>query len=264
MKEKELTIGDDVILKIIRKYTFEAGVRNLERNIETIVRKATRKLVENEKLKNIKIDIKNLKDYLGVETNSYNEANKKDQVGVSTGLAYTEFGGDLLYIEALKFDGSGKLLITGKLGDVMKESVEAAFSYVRSKAKDFDITSKIFNKYDFHLHVPEGATPKDGPSAGVAISSALMSCLTGLKVRSDTAMTGEITLTGKVLPIGGLKEKLLAALRGNIKNVLIPKENVKDLEKIPDKVKKEIKIIPIETIEEAFKFLLVGYKKNKK
>ena len=264
LKEKELTIGDDVILKIIRKYTFEAGVRNLERNIETIVRKATRKLVENEKLKNIKIDIKNLKDYLGVETNSYNEANKKDQVGVSTGLAYTEFGGDLLYIEALKFDGSGKLLITGKLGDVMKESVEAGFSYVRSKAKDFNITSKIFNKYDFHLHVPEGATPKDGPSAGVAISSALMSCLTGLKVRSDTAMTGEITLTGKVLPIGGLKEKLLAALRGNIKNVLIPKENVKDLEKIPDKVKKEIKIIPIETIEEAFEFLLVGYKKNKK
>ena len=261
LKEKELIIGDDVVLKIIRKYTFEAGVRNLERNIETVVRKATRKLVENEKLKSIKVDVKNLKDYLGVETNSYNEANKKDQVGVSTGLAYTEFGGDLLYIEALKFDGNGKLLITGKLGDVMKESVEAAFSYVRSKAKDFNITSKIFNKYDFHLHVPEGATPKDGPSAGVAISSALMSCLTGLKVRSDTAMTGEITLTGKVLPIGGLKEKLLAALRGDIKNVLIPKENVKDLEKIPDKVKKEMKIIPIETIEEAFKFLLVGYNK---
>ena len=262
LKDEELDIGDDVILKIIRNYTFEAGVRNLERNIEQIVRKATKKLVENPKTKKIKVTTKNLKDYLGVEKNTYNEANKKDQVGVSTGLAYTEFGGDLLYIEALKFDGSGKLLITGKLGDVMKESVEAAFSYVRSKAGDFNITSKIFNKYDFHLHVPEGATPKDGPSAGVAISSTLMSCLTGLKVRSDTAMTGEITLTGKVLPIGGLKEKLLAALRGNIKNVLIPKENVKDLEKIPDKVKNGMKIIPIETIDEAFKFLLVGYNKK--
>lgn len=259
LKPEELSIDNKTILKIIRNYTFEAGVRNLERNIETIVRKVTRKLVENPELRKIKVDAKNLKDYLGVEKNSYNEANKKDQVGVSTGLAYTEFGGDLLYIEALKFDGNGKLLITGKLGDVMKESVEAAFSYVRSKASDFKITSKIFNKYDFHLHVPEGATPKDGPSAGVAISSALMSCLTGLKVRSDTAMTGEITLTGKVLPIGGLKEKLLAALRGNIKNVLIPKENVKDLEKIPEKVQKEMKIVPIETIEEAFEFLLVGY-----
>ena len=199
-----------------------------------------------------------------MEKNSYNEANKTDSVGVSTGLAYTDFGGDLLYIEALKFDGNGKLLITGKLGDVMKESVEAGFSYVRSKASEMGITSKVFNKYDFHLHVPEGATPKDGPSAGVAISSALMSTLTGLKVRSDTAMTGEITLTGKVLGIGGLKEKLLAALRGNIKNVLIPKDNVKDLEKIPENVKKNLNIKPIEKIEEAFEFLLVGYDKKKK
>ncbi len=260
LKKEEFEIDDKTILTIIRKYTFEAGVRNLERNIETLIRKATTKIVKDKTLKKIVINEENLHDYLGVEKNSYNEANKEDKVGVSTGLAYTEFGGDLLYLEALKFDGNGKLNITGKLGDVMKESVEAAFSYVRSKASEMGISSKMFNKYDFHLHVPEGATPKDGPSAGVAIASALMSCLANLKVRSDTAMTGEITLTGKVLPIGGLKEKLLAALRGNVKNVLIPKENVKDLEKIPKKVQTDMNIIPIETIEEAFKYLLIGYK----
>lgn len=262
LSEEEFKINDDAIIKIIRNYTFEAGVRGLERNIEKLIRKATKKIVESNKIKKVSINTKNLKDYLGVEKNSYNKANKNNEIGISTGLAYTDFGGDLLYIEALKFDGNGKLLITGKLGDVMKESVEAAFSYVRSKASNMGITSKVFNKYDFHLHVPEGATPKDGPSAGVAISSALMSTLTGLKIRSDTAMTGEITLIGKVLPIGGLKEKLLAALRGNIKNVLIPEENVKDLEKIPEKVKEQLNIMPIKTIEEAFKFLLVNYKIN--
>ncbi|MDR1494698.1 MAG: endopeptidase La [Rickettsiales bacterium] len=257
--EEEFSISDEAILKIIRNYTIEAGVRNLERNIEKIMRKITRKIVENEDVKRIEIDENNVKDYLSVEKNSFNKANKEDSLGVSTGLAYTEFGGDLLYIEALKFDGNGKLLITGKLGDVMKESAEAAFSYVRSKASKMHISSKIFNKYDFHLHIPEGATPKDGPSAGVAMSAALMSALSGLKVRSDTAMTGEITLTGKVLPIGGLKEKLLAALRGNVKYVLIPKENIKDLEKIPNKVKEELNLIPLETIEEAFNWLLIGY-----
>lgn len=263
LKKEEFEIDDKTILTIIRKYTFEAGVRNLERNIETLIRKATTKIVKDKELKKIIINEENLHDYLGVEKNSYNEANKEDKIGVSTGLAYTEFGGDLLYLEALKFDGSGKLNITGKLGDVMKESVEAAFSYVRSKAGEMGISSKVFNKYDFHLHVPEGATPKDGPSAGVAIASALMSCLANLKVRSDTAMTGEITLTGKVLPIGGLKEKLLAALRGNIKNVLIPKENVKDLEKIPKKVQTDMNIVPVETIEEAFEHLLIGYETKK-
>ena len=263
LSSDEFNIDDDTILKIIRNYTFEAGVRNLDRNIEKIIRKVTKKLVENPELKAIKVDKESLKEYLGVEKNSYNEANKEDKVGVSTGLAYTEFGGDLLYLEVLKFDGSGKLLITGKLGDVMKESVEAAFSYVRSKAGDINITSKVFNKYDFHVHVPEGATPKDGPSAGVAIASALMSSLSGLKIRSDTAMTGEITLTGKVLPIGGLKEKLLAAMRGNIKHVLIPKENMKDLEKIPDNVKENMDIRPIENIEEAFSWLIKDWNKRK-
>lgn len=264
LRDGEFHIDDAALLKVIRNYTFEAGVRNLERNIEKLVRKATRKLVENPKLKRISIDRGNLKDYLGVENNSYNEANKEDRVGVSTGLAYTDFGGDLLYLEALKFDGSGKLLITGKLGDVMKESAEAAFSYVRSQASKLGITSKIFNKYDFHIHVPEGATPKDGPSAGVAMASALMSSLSGFKIRSDTAMTGEITLTGNVLPIGGLREKLLASLRGNIKNVLIPKENMKDLEKVPDNVKKGIRIEPIERVEEAFAYLMDGWDRNVK
>ncbi|MDR2777513.1 MAG: endopeptidase La [Rickettsiales bacterium] len=264
LEEDEFAIADSAILKIIRNYTAEAGVRNLERSIEKLMRKTARKIVENRDVKRIEINEDNIKDYLSVEKNSFNRANKEDSVGVSTGLAYTEFGGDLLYIEALKFDGSGKLLITGKLGDVMKESAEAAFSYVRSKASSIHINSKIFNKYDFHLHIPEGATPKDGPSAGVAMSVALMSALSGLKIRSDTAMTGEITLTGKVLPIGGLKEKLLAALRGDVKHVMIPKENLKDLEKIPAKVREELDIIPLETIEKAFDWLIAGYSEKSK
>ena len=262
--DKQMSITDEAIYSIIRKYTFEAGVRELERKIETIVRKITRKIVENPKTKKISVEPKNLKEFLSVEIFDYTEAQKEDTVGLATGMAYTEMGGDLLYIEALKFDGSGKINTTGKLGDVMKESVQAGFSYVRSKAGEIGITAKEFNKFDFHLHVPEGATPKDGPSAGVAIATALMSSITGLKIRSDTSMTGEITLLGKVLPIGGLKEKLLSALRGRIKNVLIPEKNVKDLEKLPDKVKKELNIIPISTVEEAFKFLLVGYDKMKK
>lgn len=258
--ENEFTIEDSAIIEIIRRYTFEAGVRNLERCIETLIRKTTTRIVEDNMITMINIDCSNIKDFLGVEKFDYNKANKEPQIGVSNGLAYTEYGGDILYIEALKFNGTGKLLSTGKLGEVMKESIEASFSYVRSKAESFGIKAEIFNKYDFHLHVPEGATPKDGPSAGIAVSTALMSALTGLKIRNDFAMTGEITLTGKVLPIGGLKEKLLGALRGNIKKVIIPFDNVKDLEKIPEKVKTQMEIIPVKTIEEAFKLLLIGYK----
>jgi ATP-dependent Lon protease len=261
---EKVNLSEKIIREIIQKYTFESGVRGLERELETVIRKITRKIVEGANAKSVVVNKDNLKDFLGVEKYSFNTNDKIDKVGVSTGLAYTEMGGDLLYLEALKFDGGGKLNITGKLGEVMKESVQAAFSYVRSKASERGVTSKIFNKFDFHVHVPEGATPKDGPSAGVAISAALMSCLLDAKIRSDTAMTGEITLTGKVLPIGGLKEKLLAALRGNIKNVLIPQDNVKDLEKIPEKVKKEMKIAPIKTIEEAFKFLIEGYDNTEK
>ena len=262
LKEKEFSITDDAIIQIIRRYTFEAGVRNLERNIEKLLRKITKKLVENKEIKSVDITLDNLKEFLGIETYDYNHAGEEPKLGITNGLAYTEFGGDILYIEALKFDGTGKLLTTGKLGDVMKESAEAGFSYVRSKAGDFGITSEQFNKFDFHLHVPEGATPKDGPSAGIAISGALMSILTGMKVRSDIAMTGEITLSGRVLPIGGLKEKLLGALRGGIKKAIIPYDNIKDLEKIPEKVKNNMEIIPVKTIEEVFNILLVGYKKD--
>jgi ATP-dependent Lon protease len=262
LKEGVVNFDAQILREIIRKYTFEAGVRNLEREIETVIRKTTRKVVEDPSIKKISLKKDKLKDFLGVEKYSFNANDKIDKIGVATGLAYTEMGGDLLYLEVLKFDGSGKLNTTGKLGEVMRESVQAAFSYVRSRAGERGVTSKVFNKFDFHVHVPEGATPKDGPSAGVAIAVALMSCLLDLKVRSDTAMTGEITLTGKVLAIGGLKEKLLAALRGNIQNVLIPFDNIKNLEKIPSKVKKEIKIIPIKTVEEAFEFLLAGYAKS--
>ena len=258
--ENEFTIEDSAIIEIIRRYTFEAGVRNLERCIETLIRKTTTKIVEDDMITMINIDCSNIKDFLGVEKFDYNKANKEPQIGVANGLAYTEYGGDILYIEALKFNGTGKLLSTGKLGDVMKESIEAGFSYVRSKAENFGINAETFNKYDFHLHVPEGATPKDGPSAGIAVSTALMSALTGLKIRNDFAMTGEITLTGKVLPIGGLKEKLLGALRGGIKKVIIPSDNVKDLEKIPEKVKTQMKILPVKTVDEAFKLLLIDYK----
>ncbi len=258
--ENEFTIEDSAIIEIIRRYTFEAGVRNLERCIETLIRKTSTKIVEDDMITMINIDCSNIKDFLGVEKFDYNKANKEPQIGVANGLAYTEYGGDILYIEALKFNGTGKLLSTGKLGDVMKESIEAGFSYVRSKAENFGINAETFNKYDFHLHVPEGATPKDGPSAGIAVSTALMSALTGLKIRNDFAMTGEITLTGKVLPIGGLKEKLLGALRGGIKKVIIPFDNVKDLEKIPEKVKTQMKILPVKTVDEAFKLLLIDYK----
>ena len=256
----ECEITDDALIEIIRRYTFEAGVRNLERSIETIVRKTTTKIIEDTSITTIIIDSTNVKDFLGIEKFDYNKAGESPQVGVVNGLAYTDFGGDILYIEALKFNGTGKLLSTGKLGDVMKESIEAGFSYVRSKASEFGIDGETFNKYDFHVHVPEGATPKDGPSGGVAIATALMSALTGLKVRNDFAMTGEITLTGKVLPIGGLKEKLLGALRGNIKKVIIPFGNKKDLEKVPEKVKTQMEIIPIKTLNEAFRLLLIDYR----
>ncbi|HSQ97431.1 MAG TPA: endopeptidase La [Rickettsiales bacterium] len=260
LKSNEFSIDDKSILEIIRKYTFEAGVRNLERELQKIIRKVTRKIIENPTVKKVNITTKNLHDYLGVEKFDYNKVNADDKVGVAVGLAYTDFGGDLLNIESLKFSGNGKLITTGKLGDVMKESAQAAFSYVRSIADNFDIKAKEFNKYDFHLHVPEGATPKDGPSAGVAITASLLSSMTGMKINKDVAMTGEISLTGKVMPIGGLKEKLLAALRGNIKTVIIPKANEKNLEDVPENVKKDLKIIPVDNLNDALKIIVKGYK----
>jgi ATP-dependent Lon protease len=204
----------------------------------------------------VKITRTNLNKYLGPQKHLYGEAEKADLVGMTTGLAYTEVGGDLLIIEAVVLPGKGKITVTGKLGDVMKESVEAAWSYVRSRALDFGITPPMYQNKDIHVHVPEGATPKDGPSAGVAMCTTIVSVFTGIPVDRSVAMTGEISLRGRVLPIGGLKEKLLAALRGGIKTVLIPHENVKDLEEIPDNVKRDLKIIPVTTVDEVFKLAL--------
>ena len=258
----EFTISDEAILELIRRYTFEAGVRNLSREIANLTRK-TAKVIVTKEADSLHITKENLRQYAGVEKKNFGIVREHDTIGVTTGLAYTEYGGDLLDIEALKFEGSGKIQITGRLGEVMKESAWAALSYARAIAKKFKIDAKKFNKYDFHIHVPEGATPKDGPSAGVALCVSLISVLTNRAVRKDVAMTGEITLTGKVIGIGGLKEKLLAALRGRIKTVLIPKDNVKDLEEMPKEVLEKLQIKPIAKIEEAFEECLAKETKSK-
>ncbi len=264
LDKNEFKIDDAAILNLIRRYTFEAGVRNLNREISNLARKATKEIV-TKKIKSLHITEKNLAKYAGVEKRHFGMAKDHDAVGVVTGLAYTEYGGDLLDIEVLKFEGSGKIQTTGTLGDVMKESAHIALSYARSIAKDYKIDYKKFNKFDFHIHVPEGATPKDGPSAGVALCVALISVLTDTPIKKDIAMTGEITLTGKSLEIGGLKEKLLAALRGGIKTVLIPQANAKDLQDMPKEVLNSLTIKPISRIEEALKECLVmPSKKSKK
>ena len=257
VKCSELVITDDAIRDIIRYYTREAGVRNLERELATIARKATKEiLLQKGKCVKIEVTAENLEKYLGVKRFSYGEAEKQDHIGVTTGLAWTEVGGDILFIEAVDMPGKGKVTQTGKLGDVMKESIETAYSVVRAHSKDLGIEPEIFEKTDVHVHVPEGATPKDGPSAGIAMYTTLVSVFTKTPVRKDVAMTGEITLQGRVLPIGGLKEKLLAALRGGIKTVIIPKENEKDLAEIPDNVKKGMTIIPVENVSEVLKIAL--------
>ncbi len=262
LKPKELVISEEAILSLIRKYTHEAGVRNLNREIANLARKTAKILVTNE-AQQVHITNQNLRKYAGVEKKNYGIAHKDDMIGVTTGLAYTEYGGDLLDIEALKFLGTGQVKTTGSLGDVMKESALTALSYARSMAKKIGIEAKEFNKYDFHIHVPEGATPKDGPSAGVALCVSLISILCNKKVKKDVAMTGEITLIGNVLEIGGLKEKLLAAVRGEIKTVLIPKDNLKDLEEMPKEVTRHLKIIPVQNVEQALELSLIGYKKTK-
>lgn len=263
LSKAEFSIDDEAVLILIRNYTFEAGVRNLNREIANLARKATKEIILKN-LKSLHISEKNLHKYSGVKKRHYGIAKEQDLIGVTTGLAYTEYGGDLLDIEALKFDGVGKIQITGQLGDVMKESAHAALSYARSIASELKIDSKKFNKYDFHLHVPEGATPKDGPSAGVAICVSLVSILGDFPIRKEIAMTGEITLTGKVLEIGGLKEKLLAALRGGIKTVLIPEANRKDIEEIPKEVLDQIEIKPIKHVREALDECLIrGDEKTK-
>ena len=256
LKTGELTIDDSAIVDIIRYYTREAGVRNLEREISKICRKAVKTLLLDKKLKSIKVTAKNLHDYLGVKRFEFGRADTQNRVGEVTGLAWTEVGGDLLTIETASVLGKGKLSYTGSLGDVMKESIQAAMTVVRARADKLGINPEFHEKRDIHIHVPDGATPKDGPSAGIAMCTALVSCLTGNPVKSEVAMTGEISLRGKVLPIGGLKEKLLAAHRGGIKTVIIPKDNVKDLEDIPENAKRDLNIHAVETIDEVLTIAL--------
>ncbi|VEI58264.1 lon protease [Pasteurella multocida] len=256
LKVGELVIEESAILDIIRYYTREAGVRSLEREISKICRKAVKNLLLDKKLKSIKVSAANLQEFLGVKRFEFGRADTQNRVGEVTGLAWTEVGGDLLTIETASVLGKGKLTYTGSLGDVMKESIQAAMTVVRARSEKLGIASDFHEKRDIHIHVPEGATPKDGPSAGIAMCTALVSCLTGNPVKADVAMTGEITLRGKVLPIGGLKEKLLAAHRGGIKTVIIPKENVKDLEEIPDNAKNNLVIHAVETIDEVLAIAL--------
>jgi ATP-dependent Lon protease len=252
----EWTVDDDAIVEIIRRYTREAGVRSLEREIAKLARKSV-KLIESGKETQVHFTGETVRDFLGVQKHRYGEAELEDQVGVVTGLAWTEVGGELLTVEGVMMPGRGRMNVTGNLRDVMKESIQAANAYVRSRAIAFGIEPPMFEKKDIHVHVPEGATPKDGPSAGVAMVTAIISVLTSIPVRRDVAMTGEITLRGRVLPIGGLKEKLLAALRGGIKRVIIPEENAKDLAEIPDNVKNALEIIPVARMDEVLGIALV-------
>jgi ATP-dependent Lon protease len=256
LKEGELDVHDDAVRDLVRYYTREAGVRNLEREIANLARKATKEILMKGTTK-VKIRAKNLDKYAGVRRFRYGEAELEDLVGITTGLAWTEVGGELLQIEAVLVPGRGRMSVTGKLGDVMQESVQAANAYVRSRANSFGIKPVMFEKRDIHIHVPEGATPKDGPSAGVGMITSIVSALTGVAVRKEVAMTGEISLRGRVMPIGGLKEKLLAALRGGLKTVLIPKENERDLPEIPDNVKKGLEIVPVSTVDEVLARALV-------
>ena len=255
VKEGEFEMADGTIKEIIRNYTRESGVRNLEREISKLLRKAVKKVVNNEE-KKVSIGDKNLSDFLGVKKFKYGELESEDRVGIVTGLAWTEFGGEILKIETVHMPGKGRMQITGKLGDVMQESVKAAKSFVRSKSLEYGIIPPIFEKKDFHIHVPEGATPKDGPSAGVAMVTSIVSSITKNPVDRKIAMTGEVTITGQVLQIGGLKEKLLAAHRAGIKHVIIPKDNEKDLVDIPLKVREDIKISPVDTVDEVLKIAL--------
>ncbi len=257
LKPAEFSVSDDALLAMVRVYTREAGVRNLERELAKVARKAVTKIVKKEATE-ITVTAENLNDFLGVERHRFGLAEENDQVGVVTGLAWTSVGGELLNIEALRLPGKGRMKTTGKLGDVMKESIDAASSYVRSIAPEIGVKPPQFDKIDIHVHVPDGATPKDGPSAGLAMVTSIVSVLTKIPVRKDVAMTGEVSLRGNAMPIGGLKEKLLAALRGGIKTVLIPQENAKDLPEIPDNVKEGLTIIPVRHVSEVLEHALVS------
>ena len=259
LQKQQLQIRDDAILSIVRYFTREAGVRGLERQIAKICRKTAKIITSGEK-KRVIVTNKNIEEFLGKKIFHYGQAEKEDQVGVATGLAYTAFGGDTLQIEVSLAPGKGKLVLTGKLGDVMKESAQAAFSYVRSSAEKFDIDPTFHEKYDIHIHVPEGAVPKDGPSAGVTITTALVSALTGKPIRREVGMTGEVTLRGRVLAIGGLKEKTLSAHRAGLTTIIIPKDNERDLDDIPESVRKELTFIPVTHVDEVLENAIVGEK----
>jgi ATP-dependent Lon protease len=256
VKDEELSVDEAAVRDIVRYYTREAGVRSLEREMSKICRKVVKALLLKQMTPQVKVTADNLPDFLGVRKYTYGRAEAENQVGQVVGLAWTEVGGDLLTIEAAIMIGKGTITRTGSLGDVMKESVEAARTVVRSRARRLGISEDLLEKRDIHIHVPDGATPKDGPSAGAAMTTALVSALTGIPVRADVAMTGEITLRGEVTAIGGLKEKLLAALRGGIKTVLIPEENVKDLQEIPENVKNGLEIVPVRWIDKVLEIAL--------
>jgi len=249
LTEEQMSISDNAMLEIIRRYTREAGVRNLEREIASVCRKAAMKIVEDKSIETVAVSKQSIAAMLGVPKHRHEEREEKSQVGVTTGLAWTQMGGELLLIEVVLMSGSGKVEITGKLGEVMQESARAALSYLRSRSDLFGLKRDFHKEIDIHVHVPEGATPKDGPSAGVALTTSIVSALLNIPVRNDVAMTGEITLRGRVLPIGGLREKLLAAHRGLVGTVFIPAENEKDLKEVPEEILKDLKIIPVDTVD---------------
>jgi ATP-dependent Lon protease len=259
LSKGQLQIRDQALKKLIRMYTREAGVRNLERKLATLCRKAAKIIISGTK-KRVVVTEKSLEELLGKPVYRYGRMEQEDQVGAATGLAYTAVGGDTLTIEASHYPGKGKLTLTGKLGDVMQESAQAAFSYIRSRADDLKIDPLFHEKYDIHIHVPEGATPKDGPSAGITIATALVSSLTGRAVKKEVAMTGEITLRGRVLPIGGLKEKALSAHRAGITTIIIPELNEKDIESIPESVRKDLTFIPVRHLDQVLEHALAGGK----
>ena len=262
LKGGVLTISDETIRKIIHNYTREAGVRNLERRIGDVCRKAAREYLED---KNVKIHVRedSLEKYLGKERISFEDANEEDQVGIVRGLAWTSVGGDTLQIEVNVMPGKGEIILTGQLGDVMKESAQAGISYIRSISSKYKVAEDFFEKHDIHIHIPEGAVPKDGPSAGITMATAMLSAITDKKVRADLAMTGEITLRGRVLPIGGLKEKLLAAKNAGIRTVLVPRENKKDVDELSSEITKGLEIIPVSQMEEVLKIALMRTRRKK-
>jgi ATP-dependent Lon protease len=263
LKPENVKFSDNAMLEVIRRYTREAGVRNLEREIASVCRKTAMQLVENNEMdRTVNITRQNVDNLLGVPKYRYGEREENSQTGVSTGLAYTELGGELLVVETALMPGDGKVEITGKLGDVMQESAKAARSYVRSRSDQFGLKSDFYKEIDIHVHVPEGAIPKDGPSAGITLATSLISALLDMPVKNDIAMTGEITLRGRVLPIGGLREKLLAAHRGGISTVLIPEDNEKDLKEVPKKILKDLEIIPVNHMDEVLGHALVCTEPN--